>query len=225
MDHILLTKDDQQEPGMQISSDSFQGDPSDFLPTSARLAIDATAATISDCSALFSQIHGPNSLFDNGSLLAPQTVDIHQDDFKDFLNFHQSNLNDDWMQIDNWRKMKAANINEFQEWMERAGIRSSLFNQHKPGFPQAVWNTATVWLLFKTFHTNSGVKNDQGFLDKMWDEIREEKGSEYWGWIKRASDLKDEQLRQRELGFVVKNVAKERKSRRTTGGQYSSGKR
>ena len=96
------------------------------------------------------------------------------------------------------------------------GIRSSLFNQHKPGFPQSVWNTATVWLLFKTFHTNSGVKNDQGLLDKMWDEIREEKGSEYWGWIKRASDLKDEQLRQRELGFVVKNVAKERKSRKAT---------
>ncbi|EGT51881.1 hypothetical protein CAEBREN_26051 [Caenorhabditis brenneri] len=211
MDHILLTKDDQQERGMRMSPDSFQGDPSDFLPTSARLAIDladfshfspsplaltspgntatsdgsekdfggqglmspdansdfsflthdtlpsdatvpdlsvmisqilnsqsllnngyqnltitqslgiyqagqdsllgfnvaratnnvmlnATAATISDRSALFSQIHGPNSLFDNGSLLAPQTVDIHQDDFKDFLNFHQSNLNDDWMQ-------------------------------------------------------------------------------------------------------------------------------
>ncbi|EGT48559.1 hypothetical protein CAEBREN_04624 [Caenorhabditis brenneri] len=97
-------------------------------------------------------------------------------------------------------------------------IRSSLFNQHKPGFPQGVWNTATVWLLFKTFHTNSGVKNDQGLLDKMWDEIREEKGLEFWGWIKRASDLKDEQLQQRELGFVVKNVAKERKSRRATGG-------
>ncbi|EGT51289.1 hypothetical protein CAEBREN_16153 [Caenorhabditis brenneri] len=95
-------------------------------------------------------------------------------------------------------------------------IRSSLFTQHKPGFPQGVWNTATVWLLFKTFHTNSGVKNDQGLLDKLWDEIREEKGSEYWGWIKRASDLKDEQLRQRELGFVVKNVAKERKSRKAT---------
>ncbi|CAL2048068.1 unnamed protein product [Caenorhabditis brenneri] len=58
-------------------------------------------------------------------------------------------------------------------------IRSSLFNQRKPGFPQGVWNTATVRMLFKTFHTNSGVKNDQGLLDKMWDEIREEKGSEY----------------------------------------------
>ncbi|CAL2034294.1 unnamed protein product [Caenorhabditis brenneri] len=79
-------------------------------------------------------------------------------------------------------------------------ILSSLFSQHKPGFPQGVCNTATAWLLFKTFHTNSGVKNDQGLLDKMLDKIREEKGSEFWGWMKRASDLKDEQLRQRELG-------------------------
>ncbi|EGT37552.1 hypothetical protein CAEBREN_19659 [Caenorhabditis brenneri] len=45
MDHILLTKDDQQEPGMRMSSDSSQDDPSRLRSSSARLAINLAEFT------------------------------------------------------------------------------------------------------------------------------------------------------------------------------------
>ncbi|EGT39394.1 hypothetical protein CAEBREN_29739 [Caenorhabditis brenneri] len=53
---------------------------------------------------------------------------------------------------------------------------------------------------------------------RTWKEVKEERGEEYYKWTKVASDLRDEHLRQSELGYVIfREISARPKKRRVDG--------
>ncbi|CAL2034292.1 unnamed protein product [Caenorhabditis brenneri] len=93
-------------------------------------------------------------------------------------------------------------------------IRTSLFNPTNPAIPQKVKHTLGSNRLFEAYqNANPGIEPK-----RTWKEVKEERGEEFYRWTKVASDLRDEHLRQSELGYVIfREISARPKKRRVDG--------
>ncbi|CAL2048107.1 unnamed protein product [Caenorhabditis brenneri] len=87
----------------------------------------------------------------------------------------------------------VLNSEERQKNMRRLWSKlESVFDIDKPDIPQKMEHTVGSNSLFDKYQHNKGIEKSD--YRKMWKELK----TEYWSWTKKASDLRDEHLRQSE---------------------------